>query len=232
MRSFLLKFLTILVLLASNSAVASEEGKKKKESPAEEVNFDYSPRIIVGVYGGFYRSFVPNFEKKNLKEPTFGTSFAVQLFNIGYNKPLYTVFQYNTFVARLRGRKLIKSHQRYLNIGLRYGLIHSALERPTALFWLGTGISRINLERKDFIIVDRIIWENNEATVITVDKSIIDHFNSTSFYIEVGQMIPFQESLFPIFGMWWNIKYDHGRDRDVNVSSFSITLGLYFSAIY
>ncbi|MFQ5640802.1 MAG: hypothetical protein ACE5IR_22715, partial [bacterium] len=149
------------------------------------------------------------------------------------NRALYLAVQYQSFVARKVGSQLIKWNERYMNIGLRYTLITPFIGRPSSLIWFGSGVSVLTLNRKDFRIIERIIFDdNNNAKKIEIDESIIEKWHSKKFYFEVGQIIPFQESLFPVFGIVWNLKYDHGRDEGINLGSVSFNLGFYVSFFY
>ncbi|MCG8603909.1 hypothetical protein MJD09_02790 [bacterium] len=194
---------------------------------------DYFPRLYLGVRGGYYNSFIEGFDNENHKEPILGGKVGFELVDLSQTRALYGVFQYDFFVARLDGKDLIKWRQSYVNFGFRYTFLHTFWGRPTALFWVGAGASILGLKRKDFQITEQIIFdENNQSRKVTIDNSVIDRWSSKDFYVEIGQMIPFPETLFPKFGFMWGFKYDRGRDKDLNIGSISLTLGLYFSGIY
>jgi hypothetical protein len=194
---------------------------------------NYFPRIYLGVRGGYYNSFIENFESENNKEPILGAKLGFELAGLSQTRALYGILQYDFFVARLDGKDLIRWRQSYLNVGVRYTFLHTFWGRPTALLWVGAGASFLGLKRKDFQIIEQIIFdENNQSRKITIDNSVIDRWSSKDFYVEIGQMIPFPETLFPKFGFMWGFKYDRGRDKDLNIGSLSLTLGFYFSGIY
>ena len=53
-----------------------------------------------------------------------------------------------------------------------------------------------------------------------------ERFRSVSFYIEVGQMVQgFFFDARPRVGLFWNVKYDHGRREASNIGGLLIQVG-------
>jgi hypothetical protein len=192
---------------------------------------DYFPKITIGLSTGYFNSFIDNFEKENTQEPLFGINFGYELLNMG-GSAFYGVFRFNHFVARLSGRELIKWQQDHFNFGFRFSIAQSFLARPNAQLWISTGLSLLDLSRKDFKTRSFLIWEGGRSRKISIDESTIETWFSKNYYLEIGQIIPFEMSTTPNFAFVWSLKYDQGRDANLNIGGFSFILGFNFAAIY
>lgn len=198
---------------------------------SQNLKNDYFPKITLGISTGYFNSFIDNFEKDNTQEPLFGANIGYEVVNFG-GSALYGIFRFNHFVARLSGRELIKWQQDHFNFGLRFSIAHSFLARPNTQLWISSGLSNLALRRKDFKTRSVLLWEDGRSRKITIDESIIDTWSSSSYFIEIGQMIPIEMSPSPNFAFVWSLKYDRGRDGGFNLGGFSYILGFNFTAFY
>lgn len=201
-------------------------------SSAQPVDTDYFPCLMLGLSTGYFNSSMTDFEKNTSQEPLFGLHTSIELAGLSRSTAVYGVFLYNHFVASVLGPDLIKWGQDYFNIGARLSLAQSFLDRPNAQLWIGAGLSRLRLSRKDFKSRSFLDFRSGRAQKITIDESIVEKWGSTDLYLEVGQMIPFEASNTPHFGLLWSIKYDRGEDRSLHFGGLSILLGLTFTAFY
>lgn len=192
---------------------------------------DYFPKITLGASTGYYISFIKNLEHDINQEPLFGAHFGYEAINMG-SSAIYGIFHFNHFVARENGRELIKWQENHFNFGLRYSIALSFLERPNAQLWISSGLNLLNLSRKDFRTRTIYVWDGARRKKINIDESIIDKWNSQSFFVEIGQMVPFEMSNTPNFAIFWSLKYDRGKDNDLNLGGVSFILGFNFAAFY
>lgn len=204
-------------------------GKNAICQEVKEYNF---PTIYIGGSWGYYNSFVNNFERETNKEPIFGGNTAIRLFNTGINQSLYLSAQFFYFQTKSKGIELIKWKQRYRNIGLKYGILHNFIGRHNAIIWLSTGLADLKLSNSMINIYTIKTVESDKIIRQEIKEEIVTNWNSQSFFVEIAHAIPFEQNNSPNFGFMWGFKYDHGKDRNLNLGSFAINFGFYYSTWY
>lgn len=200
----------------------------------------YFPKIIIGSSAGYYNSFIKDFEEKNNKALMFGGIAAIKLFNHGSKKAIYHVAQLHNFNTKERtsdwvitsSEKLVKWRERFINLGLRFSINHVFMQRQNTQFWLGTGISILDVKRTNIRFSQQYIIENNRSRKIYISDNVVEKWQSKSVYVEIGQLIPFETSDSPNFGISWNLKCDLGKDKNLNIGSFSANVGLHLTILY
>lgn len=198
---------------------------------AQSLQNDYFPGIFLGFSAGYFNPALEHFEEDNTQEPLLGLNAGLELINFG-GSALYGVVRYNYFVGRERGRELIKWQAGHYNIGLRWSKALSFLARPNAQLWLSTGFAKLKLSRKDFNTRQVLIFENGRPRKISIDESTTERWDTGNFFIEIGQMVPFELNHTPNMAIFWAVKYDSGRSGSMNLGGFSFMIGFNFIAVY
>lgn len=200
---------------------------------AQQKRLDFFPRLVAGFSASYYNSFITNFEEENSKEPMVGAFAGAKLINLSSSGSLYGIGQFHYLTARQAGSEYIKSNEYLTSLGLRYKKSIAILERPNSLVWLGGGLSALRLDRVSRRNGYRIVVDPGNR-VRKEEYSLVDveRWRTLGFYLEAGQTIPFQVKNTPMFGFFWNIKYDSGHDQNLNLGNISVSLGFSYMGFY
>jgi len=199
---------------------------------SQKNEFDYFPKVFLAANMGIVNGFKKDFEKNYNREPLAGLSTGFKLFSIGQDLQIFGVAQYHGFKAILEGKDRIEWKQSYLNIGIRLNFIVPFWARPNAQIYFGGGHGRLKLKLREARYKKERSYVSGRFKLKILDVSIIDHWRSRSYYLEIGQIIPIALNHTPKFSLNWGIKYDHGLIIDQNLSGISFHLGLIFTALY
>lgn len=204
-----------------------------QSASAQQKRLDFFPRLVAGLSASYYNSFITNFEKENSKEPMVGGFAGAKLVNLSSSDGLYGVTQFHYLAGRRAGSEYIKSNEYMTSLGLRYKKSIAIFERPNSLVWLGGGLSALRLDRVSRRNGYRIVVDPGNR-IRKEEYSLIDveRWRTLGFYLEAGQTIPFQAKNTPMFGFFWNIKYDSGYDQNLNLGSISVSLGFNYMGFY
>ena len=108
-----------------------------------------------------------------------------------------------------------------VNGGIRYAL---HLFGRGNLSWLGGGVSSIRLDR---IVRTTRVEQDGPFSHKEVREETRDRFRSTSFYVEMGQLV---QSFFfeaqPRVGFFWNAKWDYGQHAAESTGGLSLQAGI------
>ncbi|MFQ5572473.1 MAG: hypothetical protein ACE5G0_22595 [Rhodothermales bacterium] len=199
---------------------------------AQERPIDPFPRISLGGSGGFFRPMLDELKDRHRKSLEFGAHLGVRLFKTTPRQGAYATVQLYTFGATRLGAAglrvgrdstgLLKWDMLNVNVGMRYVV---RLFEGHTLSWIGSGVSSIALHRRDISIrnVQISLFQREEMREVKRDT-----FRSTSFYVELGQMV--QSYFFkakPRVGLFWNAKYDHGRSKEMDIGGLSVQAGIF-----
>ena len=197
---------------------------------AQEASVDVFPRVTLGFSGGVFRPSLDELTEDHRKGAMVGGQVSLRLFEPLARHHVYGTAQLYSFGATRLGTgrevtgstlsALVKWDMRTLNVGARYAV---NLVRGRDVSWVGAGVSSITLDRN--LITSRRVRVNlldfREERTVTRER-----FTSTSYYIEVGQMV--QSLAFnarPRVGLFWTAKYDGGRSETKPIGGLSIQVG-------
>ena len=205
---------------------------------AQEDDLDKFPRLFIEANSGMIKPIQNIFSMDYINEPIYGAQAGIEAFSPHPRFAVYTVSQYHTFrtqenIAFSKTGFGFLQYYNY-NIGFRLNMTVPFIDRDYARIYIGAGFAQITAERFSEIIeskIERTGWGTELVNKI-VGKEILNRWRSNGYYVELGQVIPFELSDTPNFAFNWALKYGQGTNPAFELSNVFIRIGISFAFWY
>ncbi len=228
MRILLLLLCVLTPVTATPNEITANQGEDKAEKimSSQERNI---PLFMFEVGGGFFNSFIENFEKEYIIRTLLRA--GVSLKTLGNFYPYYQYSRYPTekktpeeyIVDDFRGTRSFDFKQLIHNFGLRY--IHKELvPMRNSISWFGAGLSILNVNNTSISTWTTRDLENGEFIYTDHRVKEISKIDAKGYFIEIGHMLrtpgAFSNGITSGFSLV--AKYDSGIKDDINLGGISL----------